>query len=272
MLVGNVYYTYMTTTPTIENNNPDRGRTPAPGPHNPNKGAQTMTTPAPATPENSPFALVVAVSTTAANPVTGRPGATIFSIQNPDGSFWANRRGRRRAWTSKKSAVVARYTETNAARAAKGLARLPLGEFPADESVAPVAPPAAPPEVPYGLDNPASDPLPGMVGKLVDVLDAIDYRIASAVMDVVSIVAGSGEPPAEIKIRTPVPGDRDYRGPYIDAEDVCSAIMIDPRIPPAIAATVSAIVREIAVDPDYLFRRGAIRTDPYDRKNSALFK
>ena len=265
-----------------------------PGPHNPNKGPQTMTTPAPATPENSPFALVVAVSTTSANPVTGRPGATIFSIQNPDGSFWANCRGRRRAWTSKKSAVVARYTETNAARAAKGLARLPLGEFPDDESVAPVAPPAAPPvvtpisysdatiasahrpgrppEVPYGLDNPASDSLPGMVGKLVEVAIAIDYRIASAVMDVVSIVAGSGEPPAEIKIRTPVPGDRDYRGPYIDADDVCSAIMIDPRIPPAIAATVSAIVREIAVDPDYLARRVAIRTDPYDRKNSALFK
>ena len=41
MLVRNVYYTYMTTTPTIENNNPDRGRTPAPGPHNnPNEGTQ----------------------------------------------------------------------------------------------------------------------------------------------------------------------------------------------------------------------------------------
>jgi hypothetical protein len=45
MLVRNVYYTYMTTTPTIENNNLDRGRTPAPGPHNnPNKGPQTMNT------------------------------------------------------------------------------------------------------------------------------------------------------------------------------------------------------------------------------------
>lgn len=107
---------------------------------------------------------------------------------------------------------------------------------------------------------------------------------------VVSIVPGSGETPAEIKIRNPpsaawrtysvstlafpepVPGDRDYRGPYIDAEDVCSAIMIDPRIPPETASTVSAIVREIATDSEYVARRVAMRTDPYDRKKSALFE
>lgn len=42
---------------------------------------------------------------------------------------------------------------------------------------------------------------------------------------------------------------------FVDVDDVCSSIMIDPRIAPATRSTISTIVREIADDPDCVRRR-----------------
>lgn len=152
-----------------------------------------MTTP-PNTPhpEKNQFAVVVQVRANTHNAITGKASSTVWSIQNPDGTYWTNRRGRRRAWNSRESADAARYNETDVPRPAPG-------QTPTRYSDAPVAVdhhPEIPTDVPdlfnpdperVGIMVPTLDhPSPERVGKLVAAAIAIDPRIARQVMEVVS--------------------------------------------------------------------------------------
>lgn len=146
-------------------------------------------------PEKNLFAIVVQVRANTHNAITGRSASTVWSIQNPSGTYWVNRRGRRRAWNSREAADAARYNETGKPvpppvpksgpafpTGPSAFGPIPPPPRPAPPVATHIGPTAPDGPVPLDVDNPDGE----RVGKLVAAAIAIDPRIARKVMDVIS--------------------------------------------------------------------------------------
>ena len=182
-----------------------------PEPRTPNAGNPKMKTPHPtdvhpsAIPEKDPRAEVVQIRVTTFNVDSGRTHG-VWSIKNPDGSFWSNRRGRRRAWGTRSAAEGSRYRELS--REGK-IAPIPGIRIAADEvgpppsrivdqkgsrlkSIEPAPRTGAILSRVESVDGPAavlprsSHPDGDRIGKLVAAAIAIDHRIAPEIMRVIS--------------------------------------------------------------------------------------